>query len=256
MPTIGELVHVERKGEQKSSNWVTSQRFLVDSRQQEPEEFSKDGHSMRLQMIKEIIKEYYQAELNQPESPLHQKLEELYDHPDLFQYFRNVKTMGLAEAQRLEKDEALHLKVNKCLGGLPSAVREKVRRVNETPLNLHESAKVGDLMATRDFIANGLPVNIQDLNGITPLGYAVAGNKDAVVKCLLDKKASLHEVDKSLNSALHYAAGYGHVELLEYLLKLNSDMNKNRDSQTPIDVAKINGHDKAIELLQKYSTSD
>ena len=40
-----------------------------------------------------------------------------------------------------------------------------------------------------------------------------------MVKKLLDSRANPYAVDSSGNSGLHYAAGYGRKELLEYLLK-------------------------------------
>ena len=63
------------------------------------------------------------------------------------------------------------------------------------------------------------PLDAQDVKGITALGYAIGGNRIAVVKLLLDSRANPYAVDSSGNSGLHYAAGYGRKELLEYLLK-------------------------------------
>ena len=52
------------------------------------------------------------------------------------------------------------------------------------------------------------------------MGYAIGANRIAVVKLLLDSRANPYAVDSSGNSGLHYAAGYGRKELLEYLLKV------------------------------------
>ena len=68
----------------------------------------------------------------------------------------------------------------------------------------------------------------EDHKGITPLGYAIGANRIAVVKLLLDNRANPYAVDSSGNSGLHYAAGYGRKELLEYLLKAGARGKSNR----------------------------
>eukprot|EP00811_Abedinium_folium_P017946 NODE_26873_length_534_cov_2.282555.p2 GENE.NODE_26873_length_534_cov_2.282555~~NODE_26873_length_534_cov_2.282555.p2 ORF type:complete len:153 (-),score=60.64 NODE_26873_length_534_cov_2.282555:75-533(-) len=140
------------------------------------------------------------------------------------------------------------------MGGLPSAVREKVRRVNETPITLHEAAKAGDLVVTKDLLTKMMPVHAQDLRGVMPLGYAIAGGNEAVVKLLLENRASILEVDSSRNTALHYAAGYGRINILEHLCSLGIDAGiseENNQRQTPMAVARANKQTEAMEFLQK-----
>ena len=61
-----------------------------------------------------------------------------------------------------------------------------------------------------------------------------------------------HCVDAQGNSGLHYAAGYGRIELMEYLLNTKSDPNQpNRTGQTPMALARQNKNIAAIEFLQK-----
>ena len=70
----------------------------------------------------------------------------------------------------------------------------------------------------------------QDYKGITPLGYAIGANRIAVVKLLLDSRANPYAVDSSGNSGLHYAAGYGRRELLEWL---GSHLKRSRPTHLP-----------------------
>merc|ERR1719440_994983 len=112
------------------------------------------------------------------------------------------------------------LKVSQKMGGLPQELKPALEKIEETPLNLHEAAKNGDLKAVNEYLAKKQPLDGQDGKGITPLGYAIGANRIAVVKLLLDNRANPYAVDSSGNSGLHYAAGYGRKELTEFLLKV------------------------------------
>merc|ERR1712050_657568 len=101
-----------------------------------------------------------------------------------------------------------------------------MKKIDETPLNIHEAAKNGDLKAVQEYLAKKQPLDAQDQKGITPLGYAIGVNRIAVVKLLLDSRANPFAVDASGNSGLHYAAGYGRNELVEYLLKVGTTVNQ------------------------------
>merc|ERR1711879_397638 len=126
-----------------------------------------------------------------------------------------------------------------------------LKKIEESPLSLHEAAKNGDLKAVQDFLGRKKPLDGQDHKGITALGYAIGANRIAVVKLLLDQRANPYSVDSSGNSGLHYAAGYGRKELLEYLLKIGVNVNQaNAKGQTPLAVATINKHSTTIEILK------
>merc|ERR1719265_774720 len=95
-------------------------------------------------------------------------------------------------------------------------------------------------------------LDTQDHKGITALGYAVGANRIAVVKQLLDARANPHAVDASGNSGLHYAAGYGRKELLEYLLKIGvTAAQTNMQGQTPLAVATTNRQEAICKILQE-----
>merc|ERR1712187_982642 len=98
-----------------------------------------------------------------------------------------------------------------------------MQKIEDASLSVHEAAKNGDLKAVQEYMQKGHPLDAQDQKGITPLGYAVGANKIAVVKLLLDRRANAFAVDSTGNCGLHYAAGYGRKELLEYLTS-NPDM--------------------------------
>merc|ERR1719361_1692033 len=129
----------------------------------------------------------------------------------------------------------------------------KFKQLEESPMTLHEAAKMGDLKAVQQFLDKGRPLDVQDSKGITPLGYAIGANRIAVVKLLLDNRANPFAVDSSGNSGLHYAAGYGRKELLEYLLKVGANVNQpNAQGQTPLAVATQNRQADAIAVLKAH----
>merc|ERR1719198_1998206 len=133
------------------------------------------------------------------------------------------------------------LKVSQKMGGVPSDVQNTLKKIDETPLNLHEAAKHGDLKSVNEYLAKKQPLDSQDHKGITPLGYAIGANRIAVVKLLLDTRANPFSVDSNGNSGLHYAAGYGRKELVEYLLIAGGSVNQsNSQGQTPLKVATTN----------------
>merc|ERR1719359_1194942 len=147
------------------------------------------------------------------------------------------------------QDEELMLKVSQKMGGVPADVQNKVQKIQDTPLNVHESAKAGDLKAVNEYLAKKQPLDTQDDRGITPLGYAVGANRIAVVKLLLDKRANPFSVDSNGNSGLHYAAGYGRKELVEYLIKVGASASQtNAQGQTPMSVATMNKQQAVMNL--------
>eukprot|EP00439_Symbiodinium_sp_Y106_P073918 s534_g14.t1 len=88
------------------------------------------------------------------------------------------------------------------------------------------------------------------MQGITALGYAIwAGHLEAA-KLLIERGADAQLVDSFDNSCVHYAAGYGHAELLEYLLEFGFSMHRtNASGLTPMAVA-MQSHQELWRQLQ------
>ena len=159
----------------------------------------------------------------------------------------DIKSNGLEAAWKHYQDEELMVRLGQkmCNG------REDPANAQRKHTTLHEAAKAGDLKAVQDFLSKSLPLDAQDAEGITALGYAIGANRIGVAKLLLDRRANPFAVDSSGNSALHYAAGYGRLELLEYLLKVGASVKQcNAQGQTPLTVAKLNDQQQTIKVLQ------
>merc|ERR1712187_797441 len=112
----------------------------------------------------------------------------------------DIKKNGLEAIMTYYQDEGLMLKFSQRMGGLPQELNPVLKKIDESPLTLHEAAKNGDLKAVQEFLGKKKPLDGQDHKGITALGYAIGANKIAVVKLLLDNRANPFAVDASGNS--------------------------------------------------------
>lgn len=68
-------------------------------------------------------------------------------------------------------------------------------------------------------------VDAKDLEGKTALMKAASENKLAIVKCLLENNAAINAKDTiDRNTALHYAAKRGHIDIVKYLVCKRCDV--------------------------------
>ena len=105
--------------------------------------------------------------------------------------------------------------------------------------------------------ANANAVSRNEL-GVTPLHAALYGRRTEVAKLLLDHGADVTArrggkgIPRAGWTALHYAAGYGFVELIAPLLERGADVNARDDEgRTPLRVAVEEGQEKAAENLRR-----
>lgn len=216
--------------------------------------FSKNPDAMRAWLQTQAIAEHYNTKLESGEAPVQERMKALEQDAEVAHVFEDIKTNGIQAAMKYYQDEELMMKISQKMGGLPQELQPTLKKIDETPLSIHEAAKMGDLKAVQDYLEKKKqPLDVQDPKGITPLGYAIGANKIAVVKMLLDKRANPFSVDSSGNGGLHYAAGYGRKELVEYLVKTGSSVNQsNAKGETPLAVATTNQHIAVVQLLQAH----
>merc|ERR1711862_654130 len=112
--------------------------------------------------------------------------------------------------------------------------------------------KMGNTSALESFLTSpgDWDTDSTDAKGVSCLGYAVGANRPAVVKVLLDKKASPAAVDSSGNSALHYAAAYGRTEMVKFLTSTCKVDGTNTSGQTPLALAMKNKMTEAADALK------
>merc|ERR1712151_728878 len=215
--------------------------------------FSKDPEAMRGWLQTQAMADHYQRKLQSADDQVQSRMKALEQNPELAPIIEDIKKNGMEAVMKHYQDEELMLKFSKAMGGLPEELQPALKKINDTPLSLHEAAKMGDLKAIQEYLEKKQPLDAHDPKGITALGYAVGANRIAVVKLLLDCRANPFAVDSTGNSALHYAAGYGRKELVEYLLKTGASVvQANAQGRRPLDVATQNRHEAVIQVLRAH----
>merc|ERR1711869_165196 len=147
--------------------------------------------------------------------------------PELKPMFEDIKKNGPDVLMKYLQDEAIVRKVSQKLGGISPEMTKALMQIKDS--------------------------NGKDFKGVTPLGYAVGHDQLSCVKVLIDMKANLNEVDSAGNSAVHFAAGYGRVKVLEHLLARGANASKvNQMGMTPMAAAQQNNQQQAMALLQRH----
>jgi len=144
-------------------------------------------------------------------------------------------------------------------GKFPDGTFENmVRSQTPPPKTLHEAALRGEVKFIEEMLEDeSVDINKWDEKKISPLGYAVAcGHLDAV-KVLLKRGADVTMRDGQDNTMLHYAAGYGHMAVLEELLEASDKVWKDNDwctfrnskGQSVVDAARVNRKGQVVDFL-------
>jgi ankyrin repeat protein len=182
-----------------------------------------------------------------------EKMQQLQEDPELQAMFEDIKTNGQDVIMKYLADEDLMRKVSQKLGGINPEMMKALTQIENTSVSVHDAAKRGDLQRLQEFLTDGKDVNAKDFKGVTPLGYAVGHDQLSVVKVLIDAKANINEVDSAGNGAVHFAAGYGRVKVLEHLLARGADASKvNQMGLTPLGAAQQNKQAQAVAILQRH----
>ena len=120
---------------------------------------------------------------------------------------------------------------------LPSKSGKTVHHTE--PVHMCCKCRHGDLEAAEDFIAIGRDVNAADPDGRTPLHYAVAYDRQDILKVLIEASANLESVDNKQNTPLHYACGYGRGICVETLIDAGASTHAaNASGKTGLDLVK------------------
>jgi hypothetical protein len=182
-----------------------------------------------------------------------EKMQQLQEDPELQAMFEDIKTNGQDVIMKYLADEDLMRKVSQKLGGINPEMMKALTQIENTSVSVHDAAKRGDLQRLQEFLTDGKDVNAKDFKGVTPLGYAVGHDQLSVVKVLIDAKANVNEIDSAGNGAVHFAAGYGRVKVLEHLLARGADASKvNQMGLTPLGAAQQNKQAQAVAILQRH----
>ncbi len=122
---------------------------------------------------------------------------------------------------------------------------------------LFNSVIKGNAPAVKKALEQNPVMNRKYNFGKTILFFAVEGGKDEIVQMILDhsSQSGSHslavELDDNLQSAGHYAAARGHLNILKMLITHGLDMlHKNRQGQNILDIAHNYGHTETVSFLE------
>jgi hypothetical protein len=256
----GETMDLTRLPEVDDKTWAEVKEYLQSNQEvaKSLQSFASNPEAVRNWLSTKAMVEYYNKKIEDGETG---KFDALKDDPEMAPIFKHIEKDGIEAAIKYCTDEELMLKMSAKMGGLPDELKAHVFALKketafmELPgkpiVSLHEACKFGNAKAVQEFLSKGVPCDIKDANGITPIAYAIGGNHLEVVKGLMQIKADPHNIDAAGSSGLHYAAGYGRKEMVEFLLNSGGDANKaNAQGQTPLNVASKNKQAVTVQLLE------
>ncbi|CAH1231749.1 TRPA1 [Branchiostoma lanceolatum] len=103
---------------------------------------------------------------------------------------------------------------------------------------------------------SGRLINAGDNNGCVPLHYAAKSGFIDSLKCLLEAGANRKEVDDNDQTALHKASRHGHLNVAEFLLKVDDAQDRkmlvraeDRLGRQALHEAAAHGHHRIVQLL-------
>ena len=99
-------------------------------------------------------------------------------------------------------------------------------------------------------LQEGVPCEVGDLNGITPLMSACQGGQKGIVEALVQHGAKLERGDGEGLTAIMHAAKWGHGEVVTRLIELGSSLTNYDDSGNAVlHIAATAGHEAAVKPL-------
>lgn len=125
---------------------------------------------------------------------------------------------------------------------------------------LHIAAAAGDAHAVRALLDKGVPVDVRDAGGKTPLHWAAyldleASAKGASIVALIERGADVNARSNGGSTPLHEAASAGNVIAVKILLKHGADpLARNVRGVTPERCARDGNHKAVAEVLRAAST--
>ena len=102
-----------------------------------------------------------------------------------------------------------------------------------------------------DSLIDIVNVNDKDIFGNTPLFYAIMNREYFLVERLLQKDASIYNIDFSKDDAIYYATVVGDENIVRLIQTKKVDYTKKYGEYTVLEYAKHNRLKKVLEQLKK-----
>lgn len=117
---------------------------------------------------------------------------------------------------------------------------------------LYQYARQGNIKKIQELLAAGLVDPWFEEGNENAVYKAIANRKTDAARLLLDAMDDINVPDKSGNTALMYAARFGDVKIVEYLLGRGAKVNVSSSvGSTPLSNAAAEGFANIVEMLIK-----
>jgi len=157
-----------------------------------------------------------------------------------------------------KKNTALHYAAESCSVGIIKLLIDKGMSVNltntENSTPLHISVQFGHLDAMKALVGEGATIDNTNEYGLTALMIAAIRCRFDFVCYLTEKGADINvpNAKHNNNTAVHYAAASGSVEIINLLLDKGMSVNlTNTEDSTPLHISAEFGHLEAMKALVK-----
>lgn len=129
---------------------------------------------------------------------------------------------------------------------LPSAFADDAKNA----VRLLNAAKTGDMKAVSKLLDAKVDVNSETTNGLTALHFAVGKGHLDIMNVLLARGAQVDSTDKYNNTPLHYAAASNKMAAAKLLISKGANVNaRGKGGSTPLHGAISYGNVGIVELL-------
>lgn len=138
---------------------------------------------------------------------------------------------------------------------LKQSKKQAELKMKEEIFNLLNSE--GNLEKIEKLLADDLQVvKVKDKDGMEPLHYAARNGYLDIAVLLINRGADLNAREgfkEKGKSPLHFAAANGFREMVELIINRGAEVNlRDISGRTPLYWARLNKHDKIIELLRQH----
>lgn len=133
-----------------------------------------------------------------------------------------------------------------CVAATPTPARSDPTADSE----LHEACKTVNLADIKRILAAGrTDVNCRDERGVTPVMKAAGYGHKELVQFLVSEGADLSLVDDDGDNTLHWVCSGGDVETVKFVLSQNMEVTNAIHRKTAADLARRRGHQEVVDLL-------
>ena len=98
-------------------------------------------------------------------------------------------------------------------------IKDLLRKHGGKNGTIHGAARIGDIEAVNEFLANGVDVNAKNWNEVTPFHLAAHHGRKKTVELLIAKGANMNAKDNNGETPLDRAIKQKHAETADLLRK-------------------------------------